>query len=308
VSDLLDLQEKLQDTLSVLQSARNHLAADPADMEFSLVVLSLEQRQESLEHTFAAIAAASGIDVCKYRLMRSEESYPASAFADSIKTFQTVLTVFFDALRNGPKHRASSGAEIVRQTTLDVGYVYPGSLGIAFTIKNEQQLFSTELDNSMKEILSLVHVSTPDELVAYSRKLGPAPIRKVHEWAGANARFGMTIDIEWKHEDSSIVSTRIQPEEATRLTRLIEETKPDEVTPMEFVGTLVGGDTKKKNFHLTIPDAEDVEGYMGDEFTWEGGELLLDRRYKALVNRHVIVHLATEQEDTSWELVRLSHI
>lgn len=309
MSDLLDLQEKLQDTLAALHRARQLLAADPRDLEFSLVIRSLEQRQDTLEQLFAAEAAARGIDICKYRLIRPENTYPAAAFADSIKAFQAVLTVFFDALRNGRKQRSTSAADIVKQTTLDVGYVYPGSLGIAFTITNEQQLFNTELDNSMKEIFAVMRVSSAEELLNYSRKVGPAPIRKVHDWISTNVKFGITTDIEWRHEADVRLTTMLQPEEAARLIKLIEDTKPEEVKPMEFTGTLIGGDLKKKTFHLTVPEATDVEGYMGEAFEWPAGEELpLNRRYRAFVNRHIIEHLATEQEDERWELVRLSNI
>jgi hypothetical protein len=122
MSDLIDLQQKLQDTLAALQRARQLLAADPKDFEFSLVVKSLEQRQQTLEQAFAVESAHAGIDVCKYRLIRPENTYPVAAFADSIKDFQSVLTVFFDALRNGPKRRATSSAFLLPKAHLN-GYM-----------------------------------------------------------------------------------------------------------------------------------------------------------------------------------------
>ena len=309
MSDLLDLQEKLQDTTAALQRARQMLAEDPGDQEFSLVLSSLERRQKSLEDQFGTEAAAAGFDICNYRLIRTENTYPAAAFADSIKNFQTCLTVFFDALRNGPKQRAASAAEIIKQTTLDVGYVYPGSLGVAFTVPNETRLFDTDLDEAIKSIFRVMHVTSAAELLDFSRKVGPAPIRKIHEWASTNIKYGMTTDVQWKHDKEVRQETVLQPEEAARLVKIIEDTKPEEITSMEFTGTLIGGDLKKKNFHLTVPEATDIEGYMGEGFEWPSGEELpLNRRYRALVNRRITVHLATEGEDVRWELVSLSNI
>ncbi len=252
MSDLLDLQEKLQDTLAALQRARQVMASDPNDLEFSLVVQSLEARQRSLENIFADEAARNGVDICKYRIIRDERSYPASAFADSIKSFQSCLTIFFDALRNGAKRSARSAADIVAQTTLDIGYVYPGSLGVAFTISNEQCLFETELDEAIKSIFEVVRVSSADELLEMSRKLGPAPIRKLHEWASTNVKFGMTTDIEWKHEQKIRLESMLQPGEAAHLVSIIEGTRPEEITEHKITGILRGGDLDKKSFHLAM--------------------------------------------------------
>lgn len=307
MSDLLDLQEKLQDTLAALQQARKVLANAPNDVEFSLVVQSLEQRQNTLEATFAAEAARNGIDICKYRLIRSESSYPASAFADSIKTFQSCLTIFFDALRNGPKRAARSPADIVSQTALQIGYVYPGSLGVAFTISNEQALFDTELDEAIKSIFAVMRVSSSGELLDFSRKVGPAPIRKLHEWASTNVKFGMATDIEWRHEQAVKVEAMLQPEEAAQLVSIIEGTKPEVITSHQITGILRGGDLDKKIFHLVVPDADDIEGYMGEEFKWPAGqELPLDHRYTAFLKKHVVVHLSVEVDDVEWELVGLT--
>jgi hypothetical protein len=309
MSDLLDLQTKLHDTTAALQRARQLLAEDPTDIEFSFVLSSLERRQKTLEDQFGMEAASHGFDICNYRIARSENIYPAAAFADSIKNFQACLTVFFDALQSGPKFNARSSAEIVLKSTLDVGYVYPGSLGVAFTVPNEQALFDTNLDEAISSIFKVMHVSSADALLEFSKRVGPAPIRKIHDWATTNVRYGITTDVQWKHSNEVRQETILQPEEAAQLIKIIEDTKPDEITPVEVIGMLVGGDLEKKSFHLKVPEAADIEGYMGEIFTWPAGqELPLNRRYRASLNKHVILHLATEQEDEAWELLALAEI
>jgi hypothetical protein len=306
MSDLLNVQAMLQDTMAALQHARKMLADDPADQEFSLVLRSLEHRSSMLEAEFASEANSIGMDVCKYRLLRSENQFPASAFADSIKSWQNCLTVFYDALLNGPKKASRSSAEVVQQTTLDVGYFFPGSLGVAFTISNERLLIDSGLDDAVQTIFSTLKVNTPAELLEFSRRLGPAPIRKLHEWAANNLKSGIATDIEWRRNEENRLGSLFQPEEAARLVKIIEDTKPEETEPLSVEGMLIGGDLKKRSFHLVVPDAEDIEGYLAENFVPPmEGELVLNHRYRAELVRHTILHLATESETVFWELLSL---
>ncbi|MGE0737464.1 MAG: hypothetical protein AB7P50_22215, partial [Alphaproteobacteria bacterium] len=232
--------------------------------------------------------------------------FPATAFADSIKSWQTCITVFFDALVNGPKKSSRTSAEIVQQTTLDVGYIFPGSLGVAFTIPNERMLVDSFLDDAVKTIFATLRVISPAELLEFSRKLGPAPIRKLHDWAVSNYQFGMAIDIEWMRDKERRLATMFQAEEAARLIKIIEDTKPEETEPVDVEGMLVGGDLKKRNFHLVVPESPDIEGYLADNFIPPmEADLVLNKRYRASLIRHIIVNLATESENERWELLSL---
>ncbi len=301
MTDLVDLQGKLQDTSAAISRARKLLAEDPQDTQFVAVLSSLERRQRRLEEQFLAEANAAGEDVCSYQLDRHGDSFPITALAESLADFQSGLAVVFEAQKSGPKKTAHVSEVTIAQTTLGFSHTFHGSLGLVFTIPNERLLaIESELDRAVETFFQMIHAKTADDLVRWAKELGPAPIRKVHQWALNNAKHGISAAIRWRRNDTVRFEVDVQAAEAASLVSLIAETKPKIPEPHTLVGLLEGGDMVARTFHLSFAEGEDIRGHLAKDYN--PLELTLNRRYRARLTKLTTVQLATESEEIHWEL------
>jgi hypothetical protein len=137
--DLLDIQEKLQDTSAAIARAQRTLAQNLSIPSVAANLRSLEKRWNDLEHNFRAVADRIELDVCHYRLLF--EDRPTLIGLTSIWIdFQNLFSLVYDALKNGPKQRARLAPDVVSETSLGIAYSYPGSVGVVLTLNNERLL------------------------------------------------------------------------------------------------------------------------------------------------------------------------
>ena len=292
-----------------MASMEDALAERPDDDGLAGMMGSLVRRRQSLEEAFLEEANAAQIDVCSYRLIKDADlPLSIAALADSMKSFQGWLSTVFDALKNGPKQTSKVSAEIAQQTALEFAYSYPGSLGFVFSIHNDRLLVGeSDLDRSIDVMFQMVRASSSDDLAKFSRAYGVAPIRRMYDWANTHARHMVTADIRWRRKDQVRNEAVVQSAEVGHLCDIINKTSDVTEEPLVIVGTLVGGDTAEKEFHLTFAEGEDIRGTISLEFRLDG-ELTLDRPYRATITKRAIVHYATEVEDISYELKGLEHL
>jgi hypothetical protein len=307
MNDLIDIREKLEDTHSAITRLREDLAAEPNDRRLALMLESLEQRQDSLEATFYKVANVRQLEVCSYRLIRenAQTVFPIAVVGETLKTFQSWLTVVFDAIKNGPKMRSRPAADIVQRTTLDFGYTFPGSLGVVFTVPSERDLFDfSELDRCVDGMFHMLRVHTPEELVRFARSYGVSAVRRMYDWANNHSSYAVSVDIKWRRGEKIRNEIFVQSPEATRLCELIDSTSDVTSEEIAVTGELVGGDTVTRNFHMRFLSAEDIKGQIADNFTYVGN-LTLERNYRARILRSKIIRYATEQEDYTYRLLNL---
>jgi len=234
-----------------------------------------------------------------------DETFPISVLGDTLKNFQTWLTTVFDAVRTGPKERARPSAEMVRQTTLDFGYAFAGSLGFVFTIPNERLLLGdTDLDRAVDAMFRMLHSQTQEELGHFAHDFGISAIRRMYDWANTHARYIVSADIKWRRKEEVRKEVLLQAPEADNLCRLIDATNEVENEVTTLIGQLVGADTATNTFHLRFPNSPDIKGNMNQKFS-HSGDLTLDRKYTATLLMTKTIRYATDSEDITYELLEL---
>jgi hypothetical protein len=308
MTDLIDLSEKLQDTNAAIATLEKALVATPTDSGLVMMLKSLEHRQRVLEHEFAAEADARGVDVFRYALDRGDGEFPLTALADSLRSFQSWLTAVFDAIRsNRPKTRARVSAENTMLSTLDFGYSFAGSVGFVFTMPRSRVLIGeSELDQAVAKLFEMMRVGEPDQLAQFARDIGLASVKKMYDWAHIHSQYALGANIQWQRAAEIRGNITFQPEEASRLETMIENTSPETIDTVPMIGLLEGGDLQSRAFHLSFPEATDIKGYMTEDFEEPDGGMILGRRYRCELRKHTIVRYAEARERVWWELAGLT--
>jgi hypothetical protein len=181
--------------------------------------------------------------VFRYALDRGEGEFSLNALTDSLRSFQSWLTAVFDAIRsNRPKARARVSAENTVLSTLDFGYSYAGSVGFVFTMPRERILIGErELDRAIAKIFEMIRVGDPEQLAQFARDMGLASVKKMYDWAHVHSQYAIGANIKWQRADDILGDVTFQPEEATRLESMIENTSPETIEIIPLIGLLEGG-------------------------------------------------------------------
>lgn len=305
MSDLLDIQGKLQDTAAMLAQLERDFARRPGSLGVQLNIESLEKRKQKLEAELSSATAALGLEVCSYRLLPSQNRAKLSGVTGALGQYQSLLSLFYDAIRNGPKQTAKVSADAAAHTALDLAYVFTGSIGFVLTVPNETTLFdNTTIDESIRLTFEIPKATRPEDILTFARKLGPAPIRAVYKWADAHVKGLLGADIEWRRGERMRQRGLIQWQEFERLQRTILETSDEISENFSVIGELVGTDVTKKTFHLRPGDGGDIRGSSGDVIS-QSRSVEVPRLYKAKIRKTTKIHYSTEQEDVSYELLEL---
>src|SRR5260221_346617 len=123
--DMLDIQDKLQDTAAAIARLHGEMSRHPQANSLRWDLKSLEKRRERLEADLLAAAAAQGRDVCSYRLIPEAEKVRLGGVVGVLSGYQSLITVFYDAIKSRrPKRKASVSADAAEETALDWGYAF----------------------------------------------------------------------------------------------------------------------------------------------------------------------------------------
>lgn len=302
---LTDIQSKLQDTHAAIAKLERAVASDPQSRSLSAMARSLQKRQKKLESQFFAATEELGIDVCTYRLFTDEYRITMKAFTAALYDFQSLVSVVYNALKYGPKQRARISAEVARDTSFHFGYAFSGSLGIVLTLPNERLLLiDSEIDKSINTVFEMAKSQTPEDVLSFAKKLGLSPIYRMFQWAKDLADSQMNAHIEWRRGESIRAKLLIQRPEFERLRDVINETSDETTEEITLVGTLVGADVMRRTFHMEFEDGEEIRGQFENAIS-ESHKAELPKRYKALILKTTKVIYSTEEERTSYHLVKL---
>ena len=306
MTDLLDLRDKLQDTHSAWVQLERAAASDPDDIGLRLMSESLVNRQRDLEEAFAEAAHEEFLDLCVYRLIvDSRDSFSLSAFTGALGSFQSLVTTVYDSLKTGPKVRASFSPEIVQESTLSVGYTYPGSLGLVLTMPNERLMFvESRLDQAVGIVFAMAKASSAADVAAYAQQAGVASVRKLYAWSQSHSEHAMSADIRWRRRGEDRASLLVQHQELKQLERTIEEAVEEKHEPVVVTGELTGLDVSVDRFRLKFPDADEIFGRLADSFD-RTPRYTIHGMFEARMTKHSKVYYSTEREEETWELSEL---
>jgi len=218
--------------------------------------------------------------------------------------FQVVYTLVYDALVNKPKLTASVSAEAVAATSFGYGYSFTGSVGFVLTLPNERLLLDeTNLDKAMTTLFELATASSSDQVAAFAKRLGPAPVKAVYKWASNLVSGGLGADIHWRREGEDRAELLVQLPELRNLTQAIEETSDEATKTIIVEGELIGTDHTKigRTFHMRIDENTDMRGYMSGEI----GVVEEPQFYVAEIQVTTKTNYATDQDEVSYFMTSL---
>lgn len=303
--DLLDIQEKLQDTSAAIARIQRAMAANPTIPSLTANLRSLQKRWDDLQEDFRAAAHHLELDVCHYRVVFDDR--PTLMGLTSVWAgFQKMFSLVYDALKNGPKLRGRLAPDTITETSLGFAYSYPGSVGVVLTLNNERLLLGgTLLDEAIRQTLELVRSPDSSSLATLSKKLGPPPIVAAYTWADDQIRFGMSSDVEWRREEQVRASLLIQRPELERFRTIASETSTEETEEVTANVELLGADAATHAFHLRLEDDTSIRGRCAPEVVSQAHSVELPAIYKATLVKTTKIKFSTEEPDISWYLTRL---
>lgn len=305
MSALASIAKSIQETNAQLATLQRELASHPHERSLLVNIRALEKRVRMLEARFEELAKNQYLDICDYRLIAAiPDRYPIAAVGTALSTFQNMVTVFFDAIKTGPKTRARVAADVAELASMNLGYTYAGSLGFTLTVPNERLLLvGSDLDLAIERAFQVINATEIDDIAALAREVGVASIRSAYGWAKHHARFQMSADIEWKRGSEVRNRTTAHSEQLARLADLIEKTSEVTQEQVTLVGTLVGVDTHLGTFHFEPETGESIRGRLAETFGVEN-PVRIPSVVTVELSKRTKVHYSIEKEEITWELRR----
>lgn len=270
-------------------------------------VKSLQKRLKKLETELSEEAFASALSLLDYRIFSdSEQPIRMGAMGKALADFQLLFSVVLDAVKNGPKIRATVDAAIAELSAFNFECSYEGSAGLVFSIKQESQatLIESEISEAMDYVFAMANAANSQDITSFVKKLGAASVRKLYVWANDHAQAGIGADLQWQRSRAQVARTTIGVGQFINLKDSISATSDKKVEIIKTTGVLVGADVKLGTFHLTLPDNGDIHGSVGKEVsTVKLGQL--SNTYSATIKKTTTVYFATERETCEYLLMDL---
>jgi hypothetical protein len=297
MSELAEIQEKLQDTVATLAALENDIALHPDVAALRLNYQSIDKRRKKLEAELAAAASAKGLEVCTYRILSEESRVKVAGLASVLGEYQNLVSIFYDALKSGAKQRATLNAEAIQETSLDFAYSFAGSVGFVFTVPNERTFFdNTHLDEAIRLIFEASRAEQSTDIIRFARQLGPAPIRVLYRWTASHVRWTFSAEIQWKRGPELRQAALIQVPEFRRLQQVLDETSDDTHERIVLVGELVGADIPRRSFHFRPGSGKDIKGFFAEVID-HAHTVELPKRYRATLMKTTRIKYSTEEPE-----------
>ena len=310
MTKLVQILEKLQSTIVAIRQLEITMIEYADSPSLLANINSLQKLQRNYEAEFLEAAGERGHDVCSYRLF-AVGTPTIAAMSRALGDFQSMFSVVYDAIKNGPKDRGKISADVARATSFNFGYTFPGSVGVVFTLPNETLLpgLQTDLDRTFGRISDIAKASNPAQIAAFAKELGAPPIRAAYKWAKDHSECGLGANIEWRRDQKVRQTLMVQQPELAKLRSTIEsvgdETSTDDLT---IRGVLVAADTIKRTFHIVVPAFDlTIRGRYTDAIS-EIHKVTLPKLYTALVKKVTKLHYSTGKEETQYFLEKLEPI
>jgi hypothetical protein len=303
--DILELQEKLQDTTAAIAQLEHAVIENPDTPSLAVNLRSLHKRREALESDFLELTNQLEQDVCRYRLFVSGTRPTISGLAQAWTNFQNAFSVIYDAIKNGPKVRGRIGVTAAEETSLGFSYSFTGSVGIVMTMPNDRLLLGeTMIDQAIRTMFDLAAAQDHKQIREFAKVLGPAPVRAMYYWANTHVQNGMGAEIEWRRDKEVRARLFIQEPELARLTNAIQHTSDETSEELTYTGTLRAADLDRKTFRLETDDEHSIKGSFEDAIDAKHA-VTLPRRYVVRLVKTTKIYYSTEVEDTSYHLLSL---
>lgn len=305
MSILLELQHQLQNTIATLAELERSFALHPESLALRLNLESVKGRFASLEAEFNELADRKALDVCKYRIFAPDESTTISlrGFSGPLREFQEAISCLFDAVKNGRRLRSRLTPDVIEATDFGFGYAFGGSVGVVLTMPHERLLIGGSLlDDTIATFFSVAKAPTPEDIQEIGRRLGPAPLRAIYNWASAHLEDSVGADISWRKGEEVIGAVLLQRAELERLRDQIAATSEETHEFFTLNGLLTGASVQTKRFDF-LPDGGDAIGGSFTDAISENHVVSLPTRHSVRVEKVTKVQYSSDLEKTTWKLL-----
>jgi hypothetical protein len=301
--------ERARKASAMLTSMESAAVRRPHDAGLRLNVTSAQRLLARVENDLGAVAARDKVDLCRYRLVVSENSlFTVRGVSNSLRAFQEVFSFVYDALADGPKQTARLSRARHEETALEFGYSFEGSLGIVLIAPGQVSLFGEgKFDGTLDAINGVFDTSSEDALRDKVRALGRASIQKIYEWSNINFGEGFAVDLKWLTPSTIHKGRYLEWKEFERIASLIGRTSDSTIDTITAPGVLVGLSSVSKTFHFVIPDGETYRGQLAEGFP-VSREWTINHPYIAEIGSDKITRLSTGEEITRHHLRSLARI
>jgi len=308
MSTLIDVTQQLNETQAMIRTLEAALREDPQNEALQVNLESLYVRVVHLEEKFLTAANQTNLDICSYRIYSEHETkLPVGALGAALSHFQKWFSIVYDSVVNGPKTRARIGPEIVSKTTMDFGFTFQGSVGVALTVPRDRVLFDTHLEKAMQLTTELISAEDSEQVHHYSEVVGAAAIKALYALVQDHIESGTGVEIRWLREDSELASACVDGNHMKNLGQAIDETSDQSEEEITIEGILVGADTTNHTFHMAFddPDVQEIRGKMSENIG-SGYTVELPKRYIANVTKSSFTNFATDKETEKFFLNSLA--
>jgi hypothetical protein len=231
-----------------------------------IALAGLAKRADLAREAFSELVERTSIEVLDYRIEQRDDSYPLRSITDSLSGFQAAVTATYDSKLNGPKVKARVSQQVSDRSSLNFELFYPGSKGFILSVPSEEDLFGGAFDETVDAVRDYLAISSTDQARDASRQLGLAAVSTLYRWVATNARWGNTIDYEWKARRDRITGERVPYERFAFLEEIFRGAEEVEQLRTKRRGVLVGLDVSKRVFNFAEPDGDAFRGSLNSEF------------------------------------------
>ena len=306
MTDLVGLREQLSETEHAIRELELLAAERPTDESLAINMASLQKRMGLLQEEFSIAASDIGLDVCSYRLFAAGNRETVRGIAEGLVAFQELISLAYDAIKNGPKRVSRVAEDAARESALGFGYSFSGSTGFVLTLPRELLLLpevSGPLDDAVKAVVAMAQAHDSESILTFAKALGPAPVRALHKWATAHARSGLGTGITWQRGRDVTASLLIQQPELEQLRALLSTTSEVEESEVIVTAELVGANVHTRTFRLKS-DEIDIRGRFSDAISPEH-TVVLPKMYRARLLKTTRTYFSTDEDQVSYFLLEL---
>ena len=232
------------------------------------------------------------------------DNYLLANVSRSYLEFQNLFSQIHDSLKNGAKQKAQIGDEARHESALEFGYSYSGSLGVVLLASSERGFFEGKLDKSVDAFFEVVSMDAMKDAKSTAQQFGKAVLKRLYDWSEANVEGGFATDVRWTRSDGRELGRVIERDRMANMLSILSQASDEKTDPLELEGILVGGDVMSGAFHFVVPDGDSIRGSF-DQFS-DIGELTLDKRYIAKIDRTTVERYATDEVTKKYVLRSLS--
>ena len=314
MAGIAELQNRLRESQVAVAQAEKAAAADPRSRAVASTLKSMSRLARENEAAYLDAAARAGLEACAYRAFpdgesRDDRPVPVSVIGAVLQELQSLFTITYDAIVNGPRQRNLPTDESRVRTTFGLGYTFTGSTGVVLTVpRMAKGLFDDPTyEEAERAVLDMLRATEPDRVREYSDRFGRAVVTSVQRLSNHHIEGMVGMEVEWRRGLEVTASGLYQRNDLVALQEAMGQVSDERVTQLSVTGELVAADTRKETFVMQLPDDGPlIRGPYVSGVINETRTATLPHTYHATIVHRSVVNYATGRSDDNYQLLALA--